>query len=174
MNTTAEIRNELYQINNFVTRLLVENVDEETGEIVDDQIFSFLENADVKRADLLSTAIISLKHYRDLAQHVANKIKQLNDIKKSYSQFENTLKNVLLKFLEHDETLESEDFRVSWRKSTTVEKDLFLDMEDFSKKFPELLKVTYELNKTEIKKIAKAGPIPEGIKLITNNNIQIK
>ena len=34
MNTTSDIRNGLYQINNFVTRLLVENVDEETGEIV--------------------------------------------------------------------------------------------------------------------------------------------
>ena len=40
-----------------------------------------------------------------------------------------------MKFLEHDETLESDQFRVSWRKSTTVEKDLFLDMEDFTKKF---------------------------------------
>ena len=174
MNTTTEIRNELYKINNFVTRLLVENVDEETGEIVDDEVFSCLENADVKKADLLSTAIISLKHYRDLAQHVANKIKQLNDIKKSYSQFENTLKNVLMKFLEPGETLESEDFRISWRKSTTVEKDLFLDMEEFSKKFPELVKIAYDLNKTEIKRISKTGPLPEGIKLVTNNNIQIK
>ena len=115
-----------------------------------------------------------MKHYRDLAQHVANKIKQLNDIKRSYTQFENTLKNVLKKFLEPGETFESEDFKISWRKSTTVEKDLFLDMEEFSKKFPELVKITYDLNKTEIKRIAKTGPLPEGIKLISNNNIQIK
>ena len=80
---TDEIRNELFQINNFVTRLLVENVDEETGEIENEKVFGFLQDADVKRADLLSTAVISLKHYRDLVQHVANKIKQLNDIKKS-------------------------------------------------------------------------------------------
>ena len=78
-----EIRNELFQINNFVTRLLVENVDEETGEIENEKVFGFLQDADVKRADLLSTAVISLKHYRDLVQHVANKIKQLNDIKRS-------------------------------------------------------------------------------------------
>lgn len=173
MNNT-EIRNELFQISNFVTRLLVENVDEETGEIKDEKIFAFLQTADVKKAELISTATVSLKHYRDLAQHVANKIKQLSDIKKSYSQFENTLKNVLIKFVEPNETIESDQFRLSWRKSTTVEKDLFLDMEEFAKKFPELVKISYELNKMEIKKIAKAGPIPEGIKLVTNNNIQIK
>ena len=84
------------------------------------------------------------------------------------------MKNVLIKFVEPNETIDSDQFRLSWRKSTTVEKDLFLDMEEFAKKFPELVKVSYELNKMEIKKIAKAGPIPEGIKLVTNNNIQIK
>ena len=171
---TDELRNNLYQINNFVTRLLIENVDEETGEIENEKVFGFLADADVQRTDLLATATVSLKHYRDLAEHVAIKIRQLTEIKKSYSQFENTLKNVLVKFLEPGETLESDLFRVSWRKSASVEADLFLDMTDFSKKFPELVKTTHELKKAEIKRLAKTGPLPEGIKLVTNSNIQIK
>lgn len=171
---TNEIRNELFQINNFVTKLLVDNVDEETGEIENEKVFDFLANADLKRIDLLSTATISLKHYRDLAQHVGNKIKQLNAIKKDYLQFENTLQKILLKFLEPGETLESDSFKISWRKSTTVEKDLFLDLEDFAKKFPELIKVSYDLNKVEIKRISKTGPLPEGISLVINDNLQIK
>ena len=173
MQTTA-IRNELFQINNFVTRLLVENVNEESGEIEDEKVFNFLKAADVQRFDLLSTATVSLKHYRDLAALVASKAKQLGDLKKQYTQFENTLKNILLKFLEPGEVIETDHFRISWRKSTSIEADLFLDMEEFTKFYPEYVKVIYELKKAEIKKIAKTGILPEGIKLVDKLNIQIK
>ncbi len=171
---TDELRHELYQLNNFVTRLLVENVDEQTGNIEDEKVFEFLKNADVQRTDLLTTATISLKHYRDLAGLVASKVRQLNEIKKQYSQFEETLKNILLKFLEPGETLETENFRISWRKSSFVETDLFIDMEKFSEQFPELVNITYNLNKAEIKKIDKTGPLPEGVRITNKMNIQIK
>ena len=169
-----ELRNQLFQINNFVTKLLVENVDEDTGEIKDDDVFNYLQDLDVKRTDLIATAVISLKHYKDLADLVESKLKQLRDLKSQYLQFNNTLKNIVEKFVEPGEIIENENFRISWRKSQIVEKDLFLDLEDFAKKFPELVKVDIELKKMEIKKIAKTGVLPEGISLIQKLNIQIK
>ena len=169
-----QLRDQLFQISNFVTKLLVENVDEETGEIKDDDVFNYLQDLDVKRTDLIATAVISLKHYKDLADLVESKLKQLRDLKSQYLQFNNTLKNIVEKFVEPGEIIENENFRISWRKSQIVEKDLFLNMDDFAKKFPELVKVDIELKKMEIKKIAKTGVLPEGISLIQKLNIQIK
>jgi len=169
-----ELTKELFQLNNFVTKVLVENIDEETGEIKDDDVFQFLQAADQKKSDLISTATLSYFHYKDLAAHVEKKLARYRSLKNDYLQFENTLKNILTKFIDEGQTIETDDFRISWRKSQIVEKDLFLDFEDFSKKFPDLVKITYELKKNDIKRIAKTGILPEGIKLVSKNNIQIK
>jgi hypothetical protein len=75
------------------------------------------------------------------------------------------------------EEIKQDTFNIKYSKSETVEVDETLDAEFLYEKFPDLINkdVVYSVNKIKVKEYIKKGlPIPEGITINQNTNIQIK
>ena len=72
-------------------------------------------------------------------------------------------------------TIETPDYKISWRKSEAVETSEFLDLSKIAVSYPDLIELEYKLKKTEVKKRIKDNlPIPEGIFIMKKQNLQIK
>ena len=153
--------NSLYEINEAILNC----VDMETGEIIDGDRLKELQMAFDDKVENIALWIKDL-----LAEAEAVKTEN-NNLAKRQQVCENkakSLKEYLSKFLA-GEKFKTPKVSISYRKSESVE------VEDITKLDDDYLKYSDPtVDKTRVKKALKDGVELEGVKLVENNNIQIK
>lgn len=151
----------LYEINEQILNC----VDMETGEIIDGDRLNELQMAFDDKVENTALWIKDL-----LAEAEAVKAEK-NNLAKRQQVCENkakSLKEYLSKFLA-GEKFKTSKVSISYRKSESVE------VEDITKLDNDYLKYSDPtVDKTKVKKALKDGVELEGVKLVENNNIQIK
>lgn len=153
--------NSLYEINEEILNC----VDMETGEIIDGDRLNELQMAFDDKVENIALWIKDL-----LAEAEAVKTEK-NNLAKRQQVCENkakSLKEYLSKFLA-GEKFKTSKVSISYRKSESVE------VEDITKLDNDYLKYSDPtVDKTKVKKALKDGIELEGVRLVENNNIQIK
>lgn len=155
---------ELYKIDAEI-RNCMEEVDEETGELLNWERLDALTMAKDKKIEGIACWIKNLRAKSEALKH------QKLSFKKRQKAAENKadqLENYLSKYLQ-EEKFETEKVAIWWRKSTSVEiEDVYQIDENY---------VTYETPKVDKKAIRKAiqnGVPINGVRLVEKKNIQIK
>ena len=143
---------------------ILECIDEETGEILDEDMLRELEME--RDAKISNVACL----YKDTIALVKAIKEERSDLLKRQQSAENRAESCK-KFLEF--ALGGEKFKdgrvsISYRKSESVQ------VEDVTKLPEEYQKVTVEAKKTELKDAIKAGKTFEGVYLEEKNNMQIR
>lgn len=152
----------LYEIDEAILDL----VDEETGEVIDLEALEMLEMERDKKISNVACWIKDLK-----AEAEAIKAEKMN-LAKRQATCENKVEQLKKYLADALGGVKFKDSRcsISYRKSESVQLD---DMAIF--KLPdEFVKIEKSPKLTEIKNAIKEGQSFEGVKLVTNNNIQIR
>ena len=163
-------QNKLNSINNSIVSIIASNVDEETGEISED-VIEQLDKLQLSKDEITKVAGISYHQYKMLGEQVAAEKKRLYDLEKSYKSSMESFKRILEKILDGD-TYECENFKVSYRKSTSLDLDDGVDIIEVPTQFQ---RVKIELDKTALKEHLKTtGTLPNGVIQKENKNMVIK
>jgi len=171
--TVTELRNKMQQLQNTEANLILNYIDEGTGEIPTNT-FEALQKLGHTKEVIVNSAVESHNEFLHLIAYIDSKLKTLNDLKKTYSKTSNSIKNILKDNLIVGEKIHSDSYMISWRKSSSVEIDDFLEPTDIEAKYPHCIKTEKTFIKAEIKKLLKAGISIEGVEIIENQNLQIK
>lgn len=166
----------LYNINEEIEEIINDEnlVNQETGEFTEEGLKRF-ESLQLVKADIIKSLGLANIFYNAQTDMVANEIKRLQGIKKSYESRANAVKKLLTQNLTEGEKYEFDTVKISWRKSEETLIDELLDLTQFSIDYPELVKIETIIKKAEIKALHKEGkPLPVGIKIIEKQNLQIK
>ena len=170
----------LYNINNEIDKLWEElqTVDEETGEIKENpEILNQIEALQISKQDLLKWNCLKYKDLQAFVKAVSEEIKELQHKKKVADTLINRIENYIKLNIEEGTKIKEPNFEISWRKSESIEVDDTLDLEELHNNFPQICEeeIKYKVSKTAAKAYLKqTGTLPEGMKLITKNNISIK
>ncbi len=170
----------LYNINNQIDRLWEESqiVDEETGETKENpEILSQIEALQISRQDLLKWNCLKYKDLQAFVKAVSEEIKNMQQKKKAAENLINRINNYVAQNIEEGAKIKEPNFEISWKKSESIEIDDTLDLEELHENFPQICEeeIKYKVSKTAAKAYLKqTGTLPEGMKLITKNNISIK
>jgi len=176
MNELQVYRDKIYSINNNFVRTITEHMNEETGEVSND-VLEELNKLEIKKEEL--TDCIALSHFDYVALEKAIKedpivqeAKRRLELASRYSKTAESLKILLAKVVPEGEKFSTPYYSISWRKSTAVELDEDVSLDEL----PDYcVRIKKELDKTEIKNRNKNGePLPKGVTVVTKNNIQLK
>ena len=139
------------------------------AEEIDEQAFSDTLEA-MGAAEKLESCCQVIKELEADADKFAKEIDRLSAKKKAMTNGVERIRNNMLNFMQSIGSVkeETEHFKVSLRKSTSVE---ITDAESIPTEF---LKVKTEVNKTEIGKVLKAGEEVAGATLVTKESVQIR
>ena len=165
---------DIYRIDKAIENIMEDedSYDPETGEFLAEMRITDLTKS---KNELYHDLCIYSLAYSAKAAMIDTEIKRLQALKKSADSKTATIKRMLTNLIPAGEKLDLVDVKISWRKSETVVPDEFLDLHKMYSKYPGLVKRTYELSKTEVKNFKKAtGVLPEGVRIVENQNIQIK
>lgn len=165
---------QLYKVHQEIADLIESYIDSETGELseIANAHFNTLQ---LKREDAIQQLCLVNLESKAMAEAVASEMKRLAAIKKSLDNRAEAAERIIGKELAEGETYQFENAKISYRKTEIVEVEETLDLSQLAFDQPELVKLSYAVNKTEVKKMAKDGkPIPEGILIIKKNNLVIK
>lgn len=153
--------------------------DEETGEVIfqGNDLDALKEALDKK----INSICGYIKVCESRAEGLKNRKKEIESNQKSYERKAESLKKyleVLLKANGQENGMKTDDYIVSYRKSTKGEiydneaLKKYIDSKDEYK--DKYYKVTYELKNKELNDEAKKGTNIPGFRLIENRNLQIK
>jgi predicted phage-related endonuclease len=163
----------LYQINHEIENIIENNVSE-TGEI-STEIVNLIESLEIQRKDKVQSLALLYKDFNYFSDSIANEIKSLQQKKKSIENKIDFIKKYLERNLAEGEKFNETNFTITWRKSTSIEVDPFINEKKFAEQFPDLVNIKIELQKNKIKDLIKTtGVIPEGINYVEKNNLVIK
>jgi hypothetical protein len=164
----------LYKIHQEIEDLIESYIDPETGEI-SEMVNAHFSALQLRREDAIHQIGLYGMTNASKSEAVNNEIKRLQAIKKTLDIREAISKKILVRELAEGETFEFDNLVINWRKSETVEIDPTMDIEELSLTQPDLVKISYEIKKAEVKKFVKNGkPIPKGLMIIKKNNLQVK
>lgn len=152
----------LYSIDSAILSV----IDEETGEIIDENALAVLEQ---NRLMAIEEILLYYKNHTsnyEALKAESERIKERMDQEKKRAE---SAKNFMEKYLA-GEKFESPRVKATFRKSESV--DVF-DKGQIPDKYLRMT-VSYDPNKTEIKKAIKEGQEVPGAKLVQKNNITIK
>jgi hypothetical protein len=163
----------LYEINNQLENIIENNVSE-TGEI-STEIEKQIETLELQRKDKIQALALLYKDFNYFSDSIANEIKSLQQKKKTIENKINFIKAYLERNLAEGEKFNETNFTITWRKSTSIEVDPFINEKKFAEQFPDLVTIKIELQKSKIKDMIKTtGVIPDGITYVEKNNLVIK
>lgn len=150
-----------------IDRAITECIDEETGELFDEEKF---ENLSMKLEDKLEGTGCWIKNLQ--AQAAALKAEEIafKERRAVIERKAESVKKYLTAYLQ-GRPFETAKVKISFRKSETLEV-----AEGIEASLPEeyLRFKQPEVNKAELKKAVKAGKEFDGVKLVTKENISIK
>jgi transcription-repair coupling factor (superfamily II helicase) len=166
---------QLYNINQEIYELINTNIDEETGELSQEASERF-DKLQMKKEDIIQSVGLTHIINKAEAEKVDTEIKRLQSIKSIYSRREEAAKKIIRKFVKLGEEYKFPNLQVKWKKNppSVVEDDL-LDLEELRDTNPNLVKVSYSLDKMWVKELYKDGkPLPEGIAVRQDFSLQIR
>lgn len=159
----------LYNIDQAILEAWDAAIDPETGEIVNEEALAGLKDLQEQRTPVLEGTLLCIKEEEALDDAIGAEIKALSERRTAVRKRAAVMKEYVANSLA-GEKFESARVKVSWRKSQVAE--YVGVIEDLPE---ECIRYALpEVNKTELKKLLKAGTEIPGAKLVTKNNIQIK
>lgn len=165
---------QLYKVHQKISELIEAMIDQDTGEINPVAIVQ-LNKLELQKEDAIHQLCLVHLESKAKAEIVALEIKRLTALKRSLEVREEASKRIIEREVPEGETMQFENAKISYRKSEAVEVDDDFDLSQLAFEQPELVNISYSLKKDEIKKLVKDNkPIPEGIRIVKKNNIQIK
>ena len=164
----------LYEINQEIQRIFDSVVlDEETGEIVSADFAALDELQMAKEEKLKNCGLVYLNRQAEAAA-----VKQeIDRLTKRYKSLASENKRLLdyMQFNLHGEEFSCPQFAVKYSKSTRVKvDDKFIEWAKKSRKFKNLLRTTYELDKVAITTLLKAGETLTYARFETTQTMKIK
>lgn len=164
----------LYEINQEIQRIFDSVVlDEETGEIVSADFAALDELQMAKEEKLKNCGLVYLNRQAEAAA-----VKQeIDRLTKRYKSLASENKRLLdyMQFNLHGEEFSCPQFAVKYSKSTRVKvDDKFIEWAKKSRKFKNLLRTTYELDKVAITNLLKAGETLTYARFETTQTMKIK
>jgi len=169
----TELHNEIRIRNNNLAKTIEHFVDQETGE-VSEEALEILQKEEENRTVLLTNIYDGVTGYKTLADAVKMKLDRLKSLEKYYRNTETSLKRMISKLIPEGENINTSDFCISWRKSSYLDIDTFASLLEIEKKYPKAVKTEKSFDKTELKRLLKAGEKIEDVEIKTRINIQIK
>lgn len=159
----------LYEISDEIQKTIDGCVDEETGEIIDEDLVEKLAKLEVdKDVKLLDIAcVIKRMNYEEKA--CAEEIKKLQKRKSSVEAQKEWLKGALKSNLQEGEKLKDVRASIYWGSSTSVVVDC--KPESLPEQYQ---RVTVEPKKTELKAALEAGEVIAGCSTLTSKYLAIR
>lgn len=172
----------VYEVEEKLMYLIENNVDEDgvIDPAVEDQIKALYDEREFYIGQLVNL----IKNAEALADSIDKQIGELQERKRIVLNRVPWLNYQVLSNIKEGEKIEAENYKISWRKSTSVDvtlvdpekvwnedKDnvIFLEMVD------KVESVTYKLDKKKILSCFKEGlPIPAGVEIVKKNKMTIK
>lgn len=160
----------LYEIDQELMEAYEKAIDPETGEIIDEALFTRLDELQEERTDKIEGICCWIKNLKAEANAIKEEAKALSERAKADEKKADRLTSWIEKVLA-GEKFQTPKVAVSWRKSTTLEitTDNIMDIPPTYLKFKDP-----EPDKNAIKKAIKEGEIIPGCALVENNNMTIK
>ena len=159
----------LYEINEEILMAYNSAIDQETGEIIDEEALNALGELSMERDEKIENILLWIKNLTAEAEALKKEKQAFADRQSSVESKASSLKRYIGSIL-NGEKFFSPRVSVNWRKSQSVEYSGDVN------KLPEncIRKKEPEVNKTELKKMLIAGVKIPGARLVENNNMQIK
>ncbi len=154
----------LYEINEKIRAFLEENVDPETGEILDPDTLTGLE---MDRSEKLENYALAVKNYRAAITVIKAEEDNLKARREKLMRTADRLSEILRSEL-NGEKMSTARVQISYRRSQSTE---ILDINSIPDKF---LKFTPEPKKTEIKAAINAGEKVSGAAVVEKISMIIK
>lgn len=164
-----EIIMNLYEIDSRIIMAYENAVDQETGEIINDEAYETLNMLQMEFEQKTEGILLWIKNLLAEAEALKKEKQAFEERQKSVENKATSLKKYISNLLNGKKFM-TEKVSVSWRKSETVEftgEIMSLPAECIRLKEP-------EVNKTELKKMLKNGETIPGATLVLKQNIQIK
>ena len=163
----------LYEINNEIMDLLASGViDEETGEIINEDAFVKLEMLKGNYRDKVESVGLYIKNIESSADGIKKEIKVLSDRKAKLDREAKSLRGYLQYYMDQFDLKELSTSKIDlrFRRSTTIE------VEDMSKVNKDYIKEKIELtvDKMKVKRDLKNGASISGVKEVVHNRLQLK
>ena len=159
----------LYEIDEKITEAFEAAVDQDTGEIVDEQAYEALNGLQMDREQKIEGILLWIK---DLSAHADDKKKEKDTLAQRQKAAENkaeSLKKYVASVLS-GEKFSTSRVAVSWRKSESVE--YTGDIDDLPRNC--IRQKEPEINKTALKRLLLGGYSIPGARMVTKQNMQIK
>lgn len=159
----------LYTIDKTIEEL-IENgcsIDEKTGEYFE---FDDLRELKIDRDKKIDNTVCFMKNTEAMIKALKEQEKEFAERRKILENKISRIKGFLGRFLEVGKKLETVKYKISWRKSESIE---VIDNTFLSSKYANR-EITIKPDKKAIKQALKDGIIINGVELKQNNNLQIK
>lgn len=166
----------LYEYSNEIKKLIDESVNSDTGEI-SETISQQLDKLYTDKLQKIGDIVLFIKNEDAFVDAIDNEIKKLQEKKKAVKNKTAYLIEYIRRNITEGEKIEQPNYTISWRKSSSIELEDIIDLEEMHERNPELVKkkISFEVDKIRAKEVyKKTGVLPEGLKIIEKNNLQIK
>ncbi len=166
----------LYEYSNEIKKLIDESVNSDTGEI-SETISQQLDKLYTDKLQKIGDIVLFIKNEDAFIDAIDNEIKKLQEKKKVVKNKTAYLIEYIRRNITEGEKIEQPNYTISWRKSSSIELEDIIDLEEMHERNPELVKkkISFEVDKIRAKEVyKKTGVLPEGLKIIEKNNLQIK
>lgn len=157
----------LFEIHHEIERILAEEVDRDTGEILDSTLAK-LDALEIERDAKALQVARYLKGEQAEAEAVKTQAEKLAARARVHAGRAARLKGYLLDHCEPGRKLSDEVSQITWRKSTSVE------LVDFDELPEEYQRVSVSADKTRIGEALKSGKEVPGARLVTRQNVQVR
>lgn len=176
-NPISSISWNIFRLNETISNIIDSNTDPETGEISEAALLE-IEKLEMNKLEKYESIALLFKNLKSFSDRIKEESKVLAERSKQYENKAERIKYFLDRQL-NGQPLETERIKVSYRKSETVEiDDLIIELNGGYDKLPgELVKkeIVYKVDKMKVKEYSKNDlPLPNGITIQKNNNINIK
>lgn len=159
----------LYEIDREITEAFENAVDQETGEIVNEDAYCALDQLQMMKERKMEGIALWIKNLNAEADALKKEKQAFEARQKSSENKAESLKRYLSNVL-NGEKFKTDKVSVTWRKSESA--DYSGDISTLPESCIRIKEP--ELNKTELKRLLKEGKEIDGAQLVAKQNIQIK
>ena len=177
MQSLQVLNNQIFQVRSAIEDILLNpEIDLETGEIISERE-SEIEEMQIAKEVLVRDLAVCSKTFSNSLDSIDKEIKRLQGYQYKLIKAKLRAIELIRKNVPEGKDIIMNDFEVTWRKSSSIEVDDSLDIEDLSKSYPNLvdIKTTYSLKKVEAKAYLKNnGVLPKGVTQVNKLNMSVK
>lgn len=159
----------LYEIDMAIMEAFEKAVDQETGEILDEDAFAELDNLQLMRDEKIEGLLLWIKNLTADAEALKREKMAFEERQRSVNKRIESLKRYVIRVIA-GKKFRTDRVSVTWRRSKVTEYDGDVELlpeECISRKPP-------EVNKTELRRLLESGIEIPGARIIEKQNMTIK